>query len=106
MYTAIDMGVTDTAPCPIATEIVSPAYHFSCFFSRFHSVDGTRPCTSFGRSIPLLTPRPSAVAHLLILSIPTMLPTVKKYTSHDCSIAWRKSTEPWPSFLWHANERP
>src|SRR5205809_3452319 len=31
-----------------STEIVSPAYHFSCSFSRFHSVDGTSPCTSFG----------------------------------------------------------
>ena len=58
------------------TEIVSPAYHFSCIFSRFHSVDGTSPCTSFGRSMPLLTPRPSSVAHLLILSTPTMLATV------------------------------
>ena len=40
---------------------------------RFHSVDGTSPCTSFGRSMPLFTPRPSTVAHLLILSTPTML---------------------------------
>ena len=36
----------------------------------FHSVDGTSPCTSFGRSMPLFTPRPSSVAHLLILSTP------------------------------------
>ena len=42
----------------------------------FHSVEGTSPCTSLGRSMPLFTPRPSSVAHLLILSTPTMLPTV------------------------------
>ena len=29
IITAIDIGVTDTWPWPIATEIVSPAYHFS-----------------------------------------------------------------------------
>ena len=76
MYTAIDTGVTETAPWPIATEIVSPWYHFSCLIRRFHSVDGTSPVTSFGRSMPLRTPMPSSVAHLLILSTPTMLPTV------------------------------
>ena len=31
-----------------------PAYHFSPVFACFHSVDGTRPSTSFGRSMPLL----------------------------------------------------
>src|SRR3954465_12901741 len=76
MYTAIETGVNETAPCPIPTEIVSPAYHFSCRTSCFHLVEGTRPVTSFGRSIPLLTPRPSNVAHLLILSTPSMLATV------------------------------
>src|SRR5882762_4856500 len=66
-YTAIDTGVTDTCPWPIETEIVSPAYHFSCIFSSFHWVEGTRPCSSLGRSMFDLTPRPKSVAHLLIL---------------------------------------
>ena len=57
-------------PWPIDTEIVSPAYHFSPVRRRFHSVDGTRPCTSFGRSMPLFTPRPSSVAHLWMRSMP------------------------------------
>ena len=64
MYTAIDTGVTDTWPWPIDTEIVSPAYHFSPVLAFFHSGDGTSPCTSFGRSMPLFSPRPSSVAHL------------------------------------------
>ena len=78
MYTAIDTGVTDTWPWPMDTEIVSPAYHFSWFLvvALFHSGDGTSPCNSFGRSIPVFSPRPSKVAHLWILSIPTMFPTV------------------------------
>ena len=29
IITASEMGVIDTCPCPIETEIVSPAYHFS-----------------------------------------------------------------------------
>ena len=33
-------GVTSTAPCPMPTEIISPAYHFSCCVFSFHSVDG------------------------------------------------------------------
>ena len=75
-YTAIDTGVTDTDPWPIDTEIVSPAYHFSLKVSCFQPGDGTSPLTSFGRSMPLFTPSPSSVAHLLILSIPVMLPIV------------------------------
>ena len=76
IMTAIEIGVTETWPWPIETEIVSPAYHFSPVRCRFHSVDGTMPATSLGRSIPLFTPSPSRVAHLLMRSIPTMLPTV------------------------------
>ena len=56
------MGVTDTAPWPIATEIVSPGYH-GCFWVRcFHSVDGTRLSISLGRSMPVLPVRPSLAA--------------------------------------------
>ncbi len=72
----METGVTDTWPWPIDTEMVSPAYHFSPVRCFFHSVDGTRPATSFGRSIPLSTPRPSSVAHLWMRSTPSMLPTV------------------------------
>ncbi len=59
IITAIDIGVTDSWPCPIATEMVSPAYHFSPVRCRFHSVEGTMLSTSFGRSMPLLPARPS-----------------------------------------------
>src|SRR5438270_13032555 len=67
MYTAIEIGVTETWPWPMPTEMVSPAYHFSCIFSIFHFVEGTRPCTSLRRSMPDFTPSPSRVAHLLFL---------------------------------------
>ena len=76
IITAIEIGVTDTCPWPIDTEIVSPAYHFSPVRCCFHSVDGMMPCASFGRSMPLFSPSPSAVAHLWIVSTPSMLPTV------------------------------
>ena len=76
MYTAIDTGVTETCPCPMPTEMVSPAYHFSPVRAFFHSVDGMMPVTSFGKSMPVFTPRPSAVDHLWILSIPSMFATV------------------------------
>jgi hypothetical protein len=76
IITAIEIGVTDTWPWPIDTEIVSPAYHFSPVRRRFHSWDGMMPPSSFGRSMPLFTPMPSSVAHLCMRSMPTMLPTV------------------------------
>jgi hypothetical protein len=41
IITAIDIGVTDSCPCPIATEIVSPGYHRSLLRFLFHSVEGT-----------------------------------------------------------------
>ena len=40
IITASAIGVTSTMPWPIATEIVSPAYHFSLKRLRFHSCDG------------------------------------------------------------------
>ena len=54
------IGVTDTAPWPMPTEIVSPGYHFSLSVFSFHSVDGTRLSTSPGKSIPVLPTRPSS----------------------------------------------
>ena len=53
---AICSGETVTAPCPIATEIVSPAYHFCRDMRIFHLVEGMVPCVSLGRSIPVLRP--------------------------------------------------
>ena len=76
IITASDSGVTETCPCPMATEIVSPAYHFSPVRAFFHAVDGMMPCTSFGRSMPVRTPSPRRVAHLCIRSTPSMLPSV------------------------------
>ena len=76
IITAIDIGVTDSWPWPIATEIVSPGYQRSLYFFCFHSVDGTMLSTSFGRSMPLFSARPSFSDHLYILSTPSMLPTV------------------------------
>ena len=52
-------GVVATAPCPMPTEIVSPAYHFCLKFLIFHSSDGITPVTSLGRSMPVFWPRPS-----------------------------------------------
>ena len=69
-------GVTVTAPCPIATEIVSPAYHFSLNVFCFHSVDGTRLSTSPGRSMPVFPTRPNIRAYLLIRSTPSRSPTL------------------------------
>src|SRR2546426_873456 len=47
------MGVTATAPCPIPTEIVSPAYHFCLKLRIFHCSEGMTPLTSCGRSTPV-----------------------------------------------------
>jgi hypothetical protein len=76
IMTASDSGVVVTCPWPMATEIVSPGYHRSLWTFCFHSVDGMMLCTSFGRSMPVLSAMPSAAAHLWILSIPSMLPSV------------------------------
>ena len=65
-----------TCPWPIATEIVSPGYHFSLRIAPLPLGGRHEPCTSFGRSMPVLSPRPSAVAHLWIRSTPSMLPSV------------------------------
>ena len=73
--TASEIGVTETWPWPIETEIVSPAYHFSLYFCRFHAVDGMMPWISLGRSMPDISPRPSAEAHLCMRSTPSRLPT-------------------------------
>ena len=74
--TASEIGVTETCPWPIDTEIVSPAYHFSPLRCLFHAVDGMMPWISCGRSTPLISPSPSAVAHLCMRSTPSRLPTV------------------------------
>ena len=76
IITASEMGVTDTCPWPIDTEIVSPAYHFSPVRCFFHAVDGMMPRVSCGRSTPLISPSPSAVAHLWMRSTPSRLPSV------------------------------
>src|ERR1700694_3578828 len=57
MADASCMGVTVTAPCPIATEIVSPAYHFSRCVRSFHLEEGIRPSASFGKSTPVFLPK-------------------------------------------------
>ena len=64
IMTAIDTGVSDSCPCPIATEIVSPGYQRSPVRFSFHSVFGTRLSCSLGRSIPVLPASPSFSAHL------------------------------------------
>ena len=45
--------MTATAPWPMPTEIVSPAYHFSCCVFIFHAVEGMVPAASSGRSMPV-----------------------------------------------------
>ena len=76
IITAIAIGVTFTMPWPIATEMVSPAYHFSLKRCRFHSCEGTMLSTSLGRSMPLLPDMPSFSPHLWMRSMPSMSPTV------------------------------
>ncbi len=63
-------GVTATAPCPIPTEMVSPANHFWRKLRSFHSSEGITPLTSSGRSIPVFCPIPSAVAYFAMRSMP------------------------------------
>ncbi len=65
------IGVVATAPCPMPTEMVSPANHFCLKLRIFHSSDGITPVTSFGRSMPVFCPRPSAVAYFAIRSMPS-----------------------------------
>ncbi len=75
--TAIEIGVTLTWPWPIETEIVSPGYHFGSRVVFFHSVEGTSPLQLVRQvDVRLRSPRPKSVAHLLIRSTPSMLPTV------------------------------
>ena len=66
------MGVTATAPCPIPTEMVSPAYHFCLKLRIFHCSEGMTPLTSCGRSTPVFWPRPNMVAYLAMRSIPNL----------------------------------
>ena len=75
IMTASDIGVTDTAPCPMATEMVSPGYHCWSNRSRFQAVEGISPRTSCGRSTPETSPSPRAVAHLWIWSISILSPS-------------------------------
>ena len=73
---ASESGVTDTAPWPMATEIVSLGYQRSLNVRRFHSVDGTRLSFSSGRSMPVLPIRPSRCAHAWIVSTSRRYPTL------------------------------
>ena len=76
MYTAIDTGVTDTAPGRCRPRSSRPHTTSLAGLSLLPLGGRHQALTSFGRSMPLFTPRPSSVAHLLILSTPSMLPTV------------------------------
>jgi len=69
-------GVIATAPCPMPTEIVSPANHFCLKLRIFHSSEGITPLTSLGRSIPVFCPNPSMVAYLAMRSIPSFSASV------------------------------
>ena len=69
-------GVIATAPCPMPTEIVSPANHFCLKFRIFHSSEGITPLTSLGRSIPVFCPRPRSVAYFAMRSMPSFSASV------------------------------
>jgi len=47
-------GVVVTAPWPVETEMVSPAYHLRWKTRSTHSSEGMSPVSSEGRSIPVL----------------------------------------------------
>ena len=53
-------AVTVTPPWPIDTETVSPGYHWTFWIRSFHSGLGMSPRASWGRSMPVGAPRPSA----------------------------------------------
>jgi hypothetical protein len=59
------------APWPMPTEMASPAYHFSWKFFIFHAVEGMVPVASSGRSTPVFWPRPTSVAYLAMVSMPS-----------------------------------
>ena len=71
-----ECGVAVTAPWPMPTEITSPAYHFSCWVLSFHTVEGMVPETSSGRSMPVFCEKPSEVAYLAMVSMPSLLASV------------------------------
>ena len=52
MAAASCSGDTIVAPCPMATEIVSPAYHFCLCVLIFQADDGTNPAASLGKIDP------------------------------------------------------
>ncbi len=59
------MGVAVTAPWPMPTEMVSPAYHFLVVVLQLPvRSEGMVPEASSGRSTPVFWPRPSEVAYL------------------------------------------
>lgn len=70
------IGVSQTAPWPIATETVSPSYHFSPKVFFFHAVDGTSPPFSPGRSIPVGLVTPMRLAISWMLSTPVFNPVL------------------------------
>ena len=69
-------GVMATAPCPMPTEMVSPANHFCLKFLIFHSSDGMTPLTSLGRSMPVFWPKPRSVAYFAMRSMPSFSASV------------------------------
>ena len=67
-------GVTVSAPCPMETEIVSPAYHFSRKFRIFHFAGRHRALRprAADRSRSSI-PRPAISAYFAMLSIPMLV---------------------------------
>ena len=62
IITAICSGVASSGPWPIATEIVSPGYHWRLRTRWLQAPSGTSPAFSPGRSMPVRAPKPKARA--------------------------------------------
>ena len=82
---AICSGDIVTNPWPMERLSVSPPSHFMWRVLCFHSGVGRNPARSSGRSMPVTAPRPKSRAKEVIVSTPSSLPMVKKYTSQDCA---------------------
>src|SRR5271157_799176 len=88
-----------TSPCPMEMFRVSPPTHCLCFTFSFQSGVGRSPDDSPGRSIPVREPTPKSRAYARILSGPSLLPIVQKYTSQDSASPPNRSSYPWPVFF-------
>ena len=101
MYTAIDTGVTETAPCPMPTEIVSPAHHFLAPDFLLPLRRRHQASNLVGQIDTALHAKPEQRGPLVDAIDAEHVGDSVVQTSHDCAIAVFRSTDPWPPFFQH-----